>query len=103
MSAKLLVKDILLLDQSTCNGWYKNIKGSVLNYLWKYFDPDNDAIFVNQVASVISVIELLPKMPPPALSLTTWNVSQGETPEQQVSRESRYKDNIDMYFKWYTI
>ena len=60
MSAKASVKDILLSDQSTWDGWYENIKGSVPDYLWKYFDPDNDAIFPDPVAPVEPVME-----PPP--------------------------------------
>ena len=67
MSAKSSVKDILLLDQSTWDGYYKNIKGSVPDYLWKYFDLDNDAIFVDLVALVEPIIKPLPEMPPPAI------------------------------------
>ena len=103
MSAKSSVKDILLSDQSTWDGWYENIKGSVPDYLWKYFDPDNDAIFVDPVAPVEPVMEPPPEMPPPAPGPTTRNAPQGETPEQRASRESRYKEDMDMYFKRHTI
>ena len=42
-------------------------------------------------------------MPPLASGPTTRNAPQGETPEQQASRELRYKDDMDMYFKRHTI
>lgn len=73
MSAKSSVKNILLSDQSTWNRWYKNIKGSVPDYLWKYFDPDNDAVFVEPVAPVEPTIELPPLAPPPAPGPATQN------------------------------
>ena len=103
MLAKTSVKDILLLDQSTWDGWYENIKGSVPDYLWNYFDLDNDVIFVDLVAPVKPIMEPLPGMPPLALGLTTLNATHGETSKQRASRESRYKEDIDIYFKWHTI
>lgn len=104
MSAKWLVKDILLSDQSTWDGWCENIKGSVPDYLWKYFDLDNDAVFVDPVAPVESVMEPPPPAPPPAPGPATRNNQPlGETPEQQTSCELRYKESMDMYFKRHTI
>ena len=104
MSAKSSVKDILLSDQSTWDGWYENIKGSVPDYLWKYFDPDNDAVFVEPVAPVEPAMELPPPAAPPASGPATRNNQpQGETPEQRASRELRYKEGMDMYFKRHTI
>ena len=97
------VKNILLLDQSTWDRWYENIKGSVPDYLWNYSNPDNDAIFINPVAPVESVMEPPPKMSPLAPGLTTRNATHKKTREQQASCESKYKEDIDMYFKRYTI
>ena len=71
MSAKSSVKDILFSDQSTWDRWYKNIKRSVPDYLWKYFNPDNDAIFVNPVAPVEPIMEPLLEIAIPALGLNT--------------------------------
>ena len=64
MLAKLSVKDILLSDQSIWDRWYKNIKRSVPDYLLKYFDSDNDVIFVDLIAPIELVIELPQAMPP---------------------------------------
>ncbi|MCJ1349118.1 hypothetical protein MMC31_007354 [Peltigera leucophlebia] len=103
ISAKASVKDVLLLDQSTWDRWYKNIKGSVPDYLWKYFDPDNAAIFVEPIPPVEPVIEPLPH-PAPTLGPTTRNSQPpGETPEHRAGRESKYKEDMDMYFKRHTI
>ena len=54
---------------------------SVPDYLWKYFDLDNDAIFVDLVALVEPVIEPLPEILPTVPGLTTWNAHQGKIPE----------------------
>ncbi|MCJ1343053.1 hypothetical protein MMC31_001244 [Peltigera leucophlebia] len=103
MSAKASVKDVLLWDQSTWDGWYENIKGSVPDYLWKYFDLDNAAIFVDPIPPVEPVIKP-PPQPAPTLGPTTRNTQPpGKTPEHRAGRESRYKENMDMYFKRHTI
>ena len=100
MSAKSSVKDILISDQSTLDGWYENIKGSVPDYLWKYLDPDNNVVFVEPVAPVEPAMELPPLVPPPAPGPATRNNQPlRETPEQQASCELRYKEGMDMYFK----
>lgn len=103
MLAKLSVKDILLLDHGTWDRWYENIQGSLPDYLWKHLDQNNDVIFVDSVAPVEPVIKPLPEIRPPIPSPTTRNILQKETPEQQASCESRYKEDIDIYFKRYTI
>ena len=66
MLAKSSVKDILLSDQSIWNGWYNNIKGLVPNYLQKYFDTDNNTVFVELVAPVEPELEL--PLPAPLLA-----------------------------------
>ena len=74
MSAKASVKNILLSDRSTWDGWYENIKGSVPDYLWKYFDPDNNAIFLDSVAPVEPIMKPLPQAPTPAPGPTPRNI-----------------------------
>lgn len=74
------------------------------DYLWKYFDPDGAAIFVDPILLVKPVI----KPPPQALvstsELTTWNTQPTKkTPEHQTDNKSRDKKNMDIYFKWYRI
>ena len=73
MSAQLSAKDILLSDQSTWDGWYKNIKASILDYLWKYFDPDNDSVFVEILAPVEPTMEIQPPASLPAPGPATQN------------------------------
>ncbi|MCJ1346517.1 hypothetical protein MMC31_004734, partial [Peltigera leucophlebia] len=103
ISAKASVKDVLLSDQSTWDGWYENIKGSVPDYLWKYFDPDDAAIFVEPIPPVEPLIEP-PPHPAPTSGPTTRNSQPpGETPEHRAGRESKYKEDMDMYFKRHTI
>ncbi len=48
-------------------------------------------------------MKLPPKMPPPVSGPTTRNAPQRKTLEQQASRESRYKEVMDIYFKQHTI
>ena len=36
ISAKVLVKDVLLSDQSDWEDWYETIKGAIPETLWKY-------------------------------------------------------------------
>ena len=48
-------------------------------------------------------MEIPPPTSPPAPGPATWNNLQlGETPEHQASRELRYKEGMDMYFKQHT-
>ena len=44
-SAKLSIKDVLLLDQFTWDVWYKTIKTVILDPFWQYFDPDSKVVF----------------------------------------------------------
>ena len=104
ISVRASVKDVLLSDQSTWDGWYENIKGSVPDYLWKYFDPDGDAVFVEPIPPVEPVIEPPPVVPASFAGPSTRSTQPpAETPEHQAGRESRYKENMDMYFKRHTI
>lgn len=83
---KLLAKDILLSDQNTWDRRYKNIKISISDYLWKYYDPDNESIFIEPVLLVEFTIEILPPAPLPAPGPVTWNNQQlEETLKQQAS------------------
>lgn len=49
---KAAVKDVLLTDQSTWDTWFQNIKESVENYLWEYFDLNDTAKFVKPIQPV---------------------------------------------------
>ncbi|MCJ1347915.1 hypothetical protein MMC31_006145 [Peltigera leucophlebia] len=96
ISAKASVKEVLLSDQSTWDGWYENIKGSVPDYLWKYFDPDDAAIFVEPIPPVEPLIEP-PPHPAPTSGPTTRNSQPpGETPEHRAGCESKYKEDMDI-------
>ena len=73
-------------------------------YLWKYFDSDSDAVFVEPIPSIKSVIK------PPLMVLalfagpsTESTQSPAEIPKHRAGRESRYKENMDIYFKQHTI
>ena len=103
ISAKASVKNVLFSDKSIWDGWYTNIKGSVPDYLWKYFDPNGAAIFVDPIPLVEPVIEPPPQLAP-TLGPTTRNTQPPEeTPEHRAGCESRYKKDMDMYFKRHTI
>lgn len=74
------------------------------DYLWRYFDPDGVAIFVDPIPSVEPVIEPAPQARASTLRPTSRNTQPlGETPEHQAGRESRYKEDINIYFKRHTI
>lgn len=51
-SSAKTVKDVMLSDQALWDGWYQNIKGSVQDYLWEYFNLDGTAVYERPVAPV---------------------------------------------------
>lgn len=73
------------------------------DYLWKYFDSDNTTIFVKLIPSVKALIEPLIHQVPTS-GPTTWNSQPlGETFEYRVGHKSKYKEDMDMYFKKHII
>lgn len=56
-SAAKAVKNVIFLDSNTYYQLYENIKGSVPNYLCRYFDLDGNI-------KLVSPIELVDKPPP---------------------------------------
>ncbi len=103
ISVKASVKDVLLSGQSQWDGFYKNIKGFLPDYLWKYFDLDGDTVFVDPIPPVEPVIEAPPEATSPTSGPTTRSSQPQETSEHQASRELRHKEDMDMYFKSHII
>ena len=52
-------KDIILIDQSTWEPWYQQIKGSVHNDFWAYFDPKGTDVCVKPVAPIEPILEAI--------------------------------------------
>ena len=104
-SAAKAAKDVILSDSNTYYQWYENIRGSVPNHLWRYFDPDGEAIFVEPVPPIEPVDE-----PPPTITAsgsaahgTRASRAPTETPEQRTARQSLFKEQMEMYFKRHAI
>ncbi len=73
------------------------------DYLWKYFDPDGDTVFVDPIPPVEPVIEAPPEATATTSGPTTRSSQPPETPEHRAGRELRYKEDMDMYFKRHII
>lgn len=101
-SIKAAVKDVLLIDQNTWEAWYQNIKGSVQDYLWNYFNPDSTTVFVRPIELLKPVFDILQENPAVSSSgpntRSTSLQSLGETSEQRAAREAKF----DKEFDWYT-
>lgn len=104
-NAAKAAKDVIFSDSNTYYQWYENIRGSVLNYLWQYFDLDREAIFVEPVPPIKPVDE-----PPPTIT-ASGSAAYGtralqvptETLEQQTAWQSLFKEQMEMYFKKHAI
>lgn len=104
-SAAKAIKNVIFSDLNTYYQWYKNIKGSIPNHLWQYFDLDGEAIFVEPVPP----IKLVDKPSP----IITANKSAAhgiqalrvltKMPKQQTAWQSPFKKQMEMYFKRHVI
>lgn len=103
-SAKASVKDVLLTDQSTWDPWYETIKSSVPEPLWKYFDPDGSAVYLEPIEPIELVRDQPQETPASSSGHSTQSTQTlADTPDQQAARAARYKENMDIYFKQYQI
>ena len=73
------------------------------DYLWKYFDPESDTVFVNPIPQVEPVIEASPYVTALTSEKTIRSSQRLRLLEHEAARELRYKKDIDMYFKQHTI
>ena len=93
---KTTVKNVLLSDQSTWDTWFQNIKSSIQDYLWIYFNPDSTVVFVRPIEPV----EPLPDNPLETLELSGPNTQSAslhlaKTPNQRVAREAKFKKEFE--------
>lgn len=93
---KATVKNVLLSDQSTWDTWFQNIKSSIQDYLWIYFNLDSTAVFVRPIEPV----EPLPNNPSETLELSGPNTQSAslhpaKTSNQRVAREAKFKKEFE--------
>ena len=103
-TAAKTAKDVILSDPSTYYQWYENIKGSVPDQFWEYFDPESDA----DPEAIKPIKPIKPVNTPPtaveSLGPSTRNSRAAtETPEQQASRGSQYEKRLDRYYQDFDI
>ena len=83
--AKVKTDVVILSVPESWDQWYKNNKALVPSQMWKYFDPDSDAAFTEQVEPVMLVDEPLP--------------DGNKPPQVQNARITRNQRHEDVYFK----
>ena len=83
------LKDVILSDPSTFDQWYDNIRGSVPENLWRYFNTESDDVYDEPIAPVRPVNE-----PPP---------DQNEAPQSRKARADRNKDAMEIFYKEFGI
>ncbi|MCJ1270674.1 hypothetical protein MMC22_010571 [Lobaria immixta] len=92
-NAAKTARDVILTDPSTYYQWYENVKGSVPNQFWEYFDPESDAEAIKPIKPIKPV-----NTPPTVLETSgpsTRNFRAAtETPKQQATRRHKAMGEI---------
>ena len=103
-TAAKTAKDVILTDPSTYYQWYENIKGSVPDQFWEYFDPESDAD--PEEIKPVKPIKPVNTRPPVAETSgpsTRNSRAPTETPEQQATRESKFQKELDRYYQDFNV
>lgn len=102
MASTRAAKDVILSDSSTYYQWYENTRGFVPNHLWRYFDPESNAVFIEPIEPVEPVNESSSSHP--SRSVASGTRASTETLEQQSQREDQhYRERMEIYFKRHNI
>lgn len=87
--AKIKTYVVILSEPTSWEQWYEDTRTSVPSQMWKYFDPDSDAVLTEPVKPVRPEDE-----PPP---------EGNEPPQARNARVARNHRREDVYYKEFGI